>query len=141
MSAGERGDSSGGLQGHPRLADTAWAGESDQPGRLQQRLDLGHRLLTPDQLADLRGQVRPRRRPWRSGQGRVLLEDPAVESGDLRPWVQAQFLTQPRQQVGVGLEGVALPAGAVQGAHVRGAEAFAQRMAFHQVAQFARQGT
>ncbi|GAA3133213.1 hypothetical protein GCM10020001_064600 [Nonomuraea salmonea] len=60
-----------------------------------------------------------------------------MQRHQLRAGVEAQLVGQPVAQLGVTGQGLALPAGAVQGPQVHGAQPLAQGMAAYEVAQLA----
>ena len=63
----------------------------------------------------------------RRGEGRIVLEDPALEGAELRRRLEPE-LVERRARVAVGVERVGLPAGAVEGEHQLAAEPLTMRM-------------
>ncbi len=117
-----------------RLADPARPGERDEPCRTKPLAHLGDRRLAADQLGE-RGSDRV---PGtiRASQGRVLREDGPLQGGDLGAGFEAEFGDQRGPQLGEPGQRLALPARAVERAHVQATQPLAQRVPSHQLAQF-----
>ena len=69
------------------------------------------------------------------------VEPPAQsrDGGQGRPWIQAKAVGQQAAQLAVTPHRLGLPAGPVEGQHVRGAQSLPQRVTGHQLAELAGQ--
>jgi hypothetical protein len=123
-----------------RLPDPARSGERDEPRRAELLAHLRNGLLAADQLGE-RGGDRVSRARRRALKRRVLREDRALQCGDLRPGFEAELGDECRPQLGEPGEGLALPAGAVERAHVQSAQPLAQRVTRHELAQLGHERT
>ena len=81
-----------------------------------------------------------RQRHARGGRGRrehlVMAKDRRLEFAQRRGWFQAQFLAEGGPELAVDLQGLGLPAAAVQGEHELAAQPLAQRVPGHHPAEF-----
>ncbi len=152
------------LQGEAGLADAAGSGERDQAPGGYQGANTGGGLFASDEAGDLgrevgqgtldhgsshgrghgNGRVRGRGcggrgyggRGHRCRQPRVLAEHGLVQGGEFGARVDAEFVGETEAQVAVGVQGVGRAAGAVEGAHVGGPQAFAERLVGDERRQF-----
>ena len=113
------------LQGQPRLADAARPREGHQPTFVQQRAQVGHCRRPADHVGEHGRQVRPGTgrqggRSLHALKARGLLENVLIEGGQAGPGIQAKVVGQPAAQLAVAGHRLGLPAGPVQGEHVRG---------------------
>ena len=97
--AGPPSEALGDLLRQTRLPGTAGTGERDQPGRLQQRLDLLHLAIPADERVEPHPATRRRsvRCPGvghRLEQSRVLPEHALVHGGQGRPGIDAELVRQ-----------------------------------------------
>jgi hypothetical protein len=126
------------LEGQPRLADAAGAGERDEPFPPEQRAELRDRLGAADHIGHGYGQVRPHPRR-RRGERRRLLQHRLRHGSELGARIDAELVAEPPAQVVVAVERVALPARRVQRADVEGTQPFPQRVLGDQVGEFRRE--
>lgn len=124
-------------QRHPGLADAAGADQGDEPVGQDLRGDLLDHRIAPDQRIRRFGQVVPGREHLALGrigqQGRVLVEDGAVQFHDLAAGVGAPGLGEQRAQFGETVECVGGATGPVERAHLDGPQVLPERMLAHQL--------
>ena len=122
------------LGGEPGLADPGGARDERHPGPTG--LGLGPALAQPTELAlapgeqrgaalELARQLLGRRR---RGEGGVLGEDLLLEAAQLGPGLDPDLLGQRLARLAVGLQGLGLAPGAVEGEHALGVEALVERV-------------